>query len=266
MRKILFFVLILLVLVLGCTKTEVPAKDNPSSIAQEVKCTTDSDCVPKECCHATSCINQDYKKVCNLMCTQECAPNTIDCGKGSCSCIKGQCMATFEGVEPLGGNNTQMANPASTYCIDQGNQIEIRTDADGGQYGVCIFPDRTECEEWAYFRGECNKTAVPQKPITDAASIIGKVISIDGENSKIEVLNVTSYDADPRNQSIKLEKGTIQNFIFQWGTSKITVDMPPIGPSETDINLEGITIGDIINAEISYDYNEWRLYKYEVTN
>ncbi len=49
---------------------------------------------------------------------------------------------------------TNMANPASTYCIEQGGQVEIRTDEAGGQYGVCILP-QGECEEWAFFRGEC---------------------------------------------------------------------------------------------------------------
>jgi heat shock protein HslJ/putative hemolysin len=48
-----------------------------------------------------------------------------------------------------------LANPASVYCAAQGGVLEIRTDADGGQAGVCVFPDGSECEEWAYFRGEC---------------------------------------------------------------------------------------------------------------
>jgi putative hemolysin len=48
-----------------------------------------------------------------------------------------------------------MANPASVFCEQQGNTLEIRTAADGSQSGVCIFPDGIECDEWAYFRGEC---------------------------------------------------------------------------------------------------------------
>lgn len=56
-------------------------------------------------------------------------------------------------------NNTPvgagMANPASVYCEDQGGTLEIRTGADGGEYGVCLFDDGSECEEWAYYRGEC---------------------------------------------------------------------------------------------------------------
>lgn len=48
-----------------------------------------------------------------------------------------------------------MPNPASVYCEEQGYRLEIRTDEEGNQYGVCIFPDGSECEEWTFFRGEC---------------------------------------------------------------------------------------------------------------
>ncbi len=48
-----------------------------------------------------------------------------------------------------------LPNPASVYCEQQGNRSEIRTAADGSQSGVCIFPDGSECDEWAYYRGEC---------------------------------------------------------------------------------------------------------------
>ncbi len=49
-----------------------------------------------------------------------------------------------------------LPNPASVYCEQQGNRLEIRTAADGSQSGVCIFPDSSECDEWAYYRGECS--------------------------------------------------------------------------------------------------------------
>ena len=47
-----------------------------------------------------------------------------------------------------------MPNPASKYCRDRGYQVEMRTDA-SGTTGYCVFPDGSECEEWAYYRGEC---------------------------------------------------------------------------------------------------------------
>ncbi|UCF44040.1 MAG: DUF333 domain-containing protein [Planctomycetota bacterium] len=42
-------------------------------------------------------------------------------------------------------------NPAAVYCVEQGYDYEIRTRPDGGQYGVCIFPDGSECGEWQYY-------------------------------------------------------------------------------------------------------------------
>jgi putative hemolysin len=56
---------------------------------------------------------------------------------------------------PTSTLQANMPNPASVYCEQQGNKLEIRTAADGSQTGVCIFPDGSECDEWAYFRGEC---------------------------------------------------------------------------------------------------------------
>lgn len=47
-------------------------------------------------------------------------------------------------------------NPASTFCIEQGYNLETRTRAsDGGQYSVCTLQNGEECEEWAFYRGEC---------------------------------------------------------------------------------------------------------------
>jgi len=47
-----------------------------------------------------------------------------------------------------------ISNPASRNCEKQGGTLEIK-DMPQGQIGMCIFPEG-ECEEWAYFRGECD--------------------------------------------------------------------------------------------------------------
>jgi putative hemolysin len=54
---------------------------------------------------------------------------------------------TFD--SPLG-----LPNPASVFCEEQGYTLELRTSAEGTA-GICIFPDGSECEEWAFYRGEC---------------------------------------------------------------------------------------------------------------
>lgn len=60
-----------------------------------------------------------------------------------------------------------MPNPASVLCEQSGGKVDIRTDAAGGQTGYCLFPDGSECEEWALFRGEC-KAGDSLKPTTEA--------------------------------------------------------------------------------------------------
>ena len=50
---------------------------------------------------------------------------------------------------------TQLANPASQRCIASGGALQIERRPDGGQFGVCVFVDNRQCEEWALFRGEC---------------------------------------------------------------------------------------------------------------
>jgi len=62
-----------------------------------------------------------------------------------------------------------MPNPASVYCKENGNTLEIRTAADGSQSGVCFFPDGSTCEEWAYFRGECGPVAKQSPTPADTA-------------------------------------------------------------------------------------------------
>ncbi|MBM3247504.1 DUF333 domain-containing protein [Candidatus Pacearchaeota archaeon] len=52
-------------------------------------------------------------------------------------------------------SNTQIANPASVYCIENGGKLEIKENSEG-QYGLCTLPSGLVCEEWAFFRGECN--------------------------------------------------------------------------------------------------------------
>jgi putative hemolysin len=48
-----------------------------------------------------------------------------------------------------------IANPASENCTEKGGTLSIEKRGDGGEYGVCIFEDNMQCEEWAMMRGEC---------------------------------------------------------------------------------------------------------------
>lgn len=81
--------------------------------------------------------------------------------------------------DPTAQTTVGMANPASVYCDEQGYVLEIRTEADGDQYGVCIFPDGSECEEWAFYREECSPgDSVTEQP-TEVPAPAGKWVYVD---------------------------------------------------------------------------------------
>jgi len=99
-----------------------------------------------------------------------------------------------------------IANPASVFCEANGGRLEIRTGSDGGQIGVCIFPDESECEEWAYFRAECkprNALGTPAAAASDAPATVEpvalQVLSPQDEalvsEAQIQVVGTSSPDA-----------------------------------------------------------------------
>lgn len=51
---------------------------------------------------------------------------------------------------------TQIANPASKYCLEHGGLSAIKSSNNGTQQGICQFPNGSECDEWEYFRGQCH--------------------------------------------------------------------------------------------------------------
>jgi len=73
-------------------------------------------------------------------------------------------------------NSTSIANPASVNCGTLGGKTEIKTAADGGQYGMCSFTNGTTCEEWALFRGEGCKPYVA--PATTTASPVANATTV----------------------------------------------------------------------------------------
>jgi len=42
-----------------------------------------------------------------------------------------------------------LANPASQNCVAKGGTITIETNPKSAEYGVCVFADNLQCEEWA---------------------------------------------------------------------------------------------------------------------
>lgn len=72
------------------------------------------------------------------------------------ACNSKQSIAPTE--NPANIPEANIPNPASAYCEVQGGKVEIR-EGEAGQYGICIFPDGSGCDEWALFHGVCTQGA-----------------------------------------------------------------------------------------------------------
>lgn len=77
-----------------------------------------------------------------------------------CIMVSTSCSTTQVSPTP----QTNMPNPASVYCEQNGGKLDLRQDASGGVAGTCVFPDGSECDEWAYFRRECKPGDSPVNP------------------------------------------------------------------------------------------------------
>lgn len=52
---------------------------------------------------------------------------------------------------------TGVPDPSSGYCHALGYDSKKGVGEGGGQVGICIFPDKSECEQWAFYRGKCGQ-------------------------------------------------------------------------------------------------------------
>ena len=58
--------------------------------------------------------------------------------------------------------NAEIANPASIYCEENGWTLVLEDGA-----GLCMFPDGSYCEEWAYQRWECQPGEIMYNTVDD---------------------------------------------------------------------------------------------------
>ncbi len=106
--------------------------------------------------------------------------------------------AYFRGeCAPGGASGVGMPNPASQYCEEQGGRLEIRTAEDGSQSGYCIFADGSECEEWAYFRGECAPGGTSAVPIDELLDLVWTTVPANAF-SDLAVLPLQAPAGSPR--------------------------------------------------------------------
>ncbi len=85
-----------------------------------------------------------------------------------------------------------MPNPASENCVEKGGTLSIEKRGDGGEYGVCIFEDNMQCEEWALMRGECPVGGVK---VTGYVTPAGRFCAISGGEYTVTDKSGTDQEA-----------------------------------------------------------------------
>jgi hypothetical protein len=124
-----------------------------------------------------------------------------------------------------------VANPASVYCVESGYASEIRTDENGGQYGVCIFDDDSECEEWAYYRGECGPVVRPAELPDFVQPVRDAVIAYINQNYS----EVTLPDSGSWNTGISSSAAYARSRTYRLtsGNWMMTITVPNVPPESS---------------------------------
>jgi putative hemolysin len=85
--------------------------------------------------------------------------NTLQQLDGDMKPIDSSLNFTLKRIDTSQSKNIGMPNPASVNCTKRGGTLKIETAKDGGQVGICTFPNGKQCEEWALMRNECSPDA-----------------------------------------------------------------------------------------------------------
>ncbi len=85
------------------------------------------------------------------------------------------CNPATENTPPT----TQLANPASTYCVSLGGKVDIEKQAEG-EVGYCSLPSGERIEEWSLYRKDH-----PQNP--EAKTDVADKLDTASEQHKPQV-------------------------------------------------------------------------------
>lgn len=122
-----------------------------------------------------------------------------------------------------------MANPASTFCIDNGGTLAtVKTDA--GASANCTLPNGTVCDEWKLFRGECVAEGVVNKATyTKGTATVTAVFHIKAGTVILDAptLNITALELKATEAASGAKYATPDEKITFWehqGEATITQD------------------------------------------
>jgi putative hemolysin len=178
--------------------------------------------------------------------------------------------ATPQSVPPTAtqASAASIANPASENCVKQGGTVSIQKNSDGSEYGLCVFADGKQCEEWAMQRGECPMggilvvgTYTAQLPAADA---IGRVLVLNflPDNTAmlttqyigkgVPIVDKGTWAQPSKNIVVTLDTSASnkQTLTFQYGNGKLVLqDADKAGYGAAGLTLTRTPSGNTHTAE-----------------
>lgn len=186
---------------------------------------------------------------------------------GSCAAPAAQSTAT---------SPAKIANPASENCLKLGGKLVIEKRGDGGEYGVCLFEDNRQCEEWALFRGECpiggRKITGYVTAAAGYCAITGGEYHITGNSGTDQETGTCTFKngracdaADYFNGKCTAETGRVAYAdAFAYCAAIGTVDAPDeryTGDKMPDSVVEGMIRQNVVSADAPIEFQRnavWR--------
>ena len=128
-----------------------------------------------------------------------------------------------------------MPNPASVFCEENGGKLEIRTDESGAQSGICVFDDGSECDEWAFYRGECKpgdslQPGAPLANLPNPASVF-----CEQNQGKVEI--ITAPDGSQFGRCVFQDGSSCEEWAFSQGNCRMGEDFGGIVMAEDGCRL-----------------------------
>ncbi len=160
-----------------------------------------------------------------------------------------------------------LANPSAVYCNEMNSEFggytyAMQSDAQSNLYGVCVMPDGTQCDAWAFLDGTCGasfsycaKTGYGTTTVTNGTSRYAACITA---NSKTKALTMDSQSGIPvvdmMNLTAKLGSDITPKAVLTQMNRMVSASSQPVYNSQSMYNASAFSAWDWRNPPANTVY------------
>jgi putative hemolysin/PKD repeat protein len=132
------------------TNPNIGAYEQPPDIALD-KNHLDFDCSSVSISNSSAFAKSDPAEPC-----ASCSADSSSTGSSIGTSAKQPCQQQEIPPAPSMSGDIGLSDPAAVYCTEMGYEYKV-LETEQGETGVCVLPDGTECDAWAFYGGECGE-------------------------------------------------------------------------------------------------------------